>query len=148
MRFLERERATVAKLLPGLDESLRALSLMELEGPSSPGIGLFRDSGGPGLLVPESWQGRGATALDALRVQRALGSRAPSLAVATTMHHFSMATLPALITDEGMKWMLVEGVASANQIVASGFAEERPDGGILSPSMTATEGPTGGWSAG
>ncbi|MBB5081914.1 hypothetical protein HNR40_007409 [Nonomuraea endophytica] len=29
MRFLERERATVAKLLPGLEEGLRALPLME-----------------------------------------------------------------------------------------------------------------------
>ncbi|MEV7013918.1 hypothetical protein [Streptosporangium sp. NPDC051022] len=92
MRFLERERATVAKLLPGLDESLRAVPLMELEGPSGTGIRLFRESDGPGLLVPTAYQGRGATALDALRVQRALGSRAPSLAVATTLHHFSMAT--------------------------------------------------------
>lgn len=63
----------------GPDESQRAVSVMELEGPSSPGIGLSRDSGGPGLLVPDASQGRGATALDALRVQRALGSRSPSL---------------------------------------------------------------------
>ncbi|WP_433258492.1 hypothetical protein ACQPYK_23690 [Streptosporangium sp. CA-135522] len=143
MRFLERERATVAKLLPGLDESLRAVPLMELEDPNSPGIGLFRDSGGPGLLAPTDYQGRGATALDALRVQRALGSRTPSLAVATTLHHFSMATLAGLITDEGLKFMLVEGVASGNNLVAFGFAEERSDGGVLSPSMTATEGPDG-----
>ncbi|MFI7131487.1 hypothetical protein ACIBQ1_37825 [Nonomuraea sp. NPDC050153] len=144
MRFLERERATVAKLLPGLDESLRALPLIELEGPSSPGIQIFRDSGGPGLLAPSSQQGRGATALDALRVQRALGSRTPSLAVATTMHHFSMATLIGLAPAEGdLGSMLVEGVASGNQLMTSGFAEERPDAGILSPSMTATEGPDG-----
>ncbi|MER6945929.1 acyl-CoA dehydrogenase family protein [Nonomuraea sp. NPDC000554] len=144
MRFLERERATVAKLLPGLDESLRALPLMKLEGPDSPGIQLFRDSGGPGLLAPSDQQGLGATALDALRVQRALGSRTPSLAVATTMHHFSMATLIGLATTEGdLGSMLVEGVAAGNQLMASGFAEERPDAGILSPSMTATEGPDG-----
>ncbi|MDP9869075.1 MULTISPECIES: hypothetical protein [Streptosporangium] len=143
MRFLERERATVAKLLPGLDESLRAIPLMELEGPSDLGIRLFRDSGGPGLLAPTAYQGRGATALDALRVQRALGSRAPSLAVATTLHHFSIATLAGLITDEGLKSMLVEGVASTNRLVASGFAEDRPGAGVLSPSMTATEGPDG-----
>ncbi|MFI6618228.1 acyl-CoA dehydrogenase [Streptomyces sp. NPDC050528] len=144
MRFLERERAVLTKLLPGLDESLRAVSLMELESPRSPGIGLFRDSGGPGLVVPVSCQGKGATALDALRVQRALGSRSPSLAVATTMHHFSMATLVGLVTDgEGLEWMLVEGVASGNRLVASGFAEGRPGAGILSPSMTATVGPDG-----
>ncbi|MER6359193.1 acyl-CoA dehydrogenase family protein [Streptomyces sp. NPDC001634] len=144
MGFLERERATVAKLLPGLDERLRAVPLMELEGPSSPGIQHFRDSGGPRLLVPESHPGRGATALDALRVQRALGSRTPSLAVATTMHHFSMATLAALsaANGDGLRW-IIEDVASFNTLVAFGFAEERPDAGVLSPSMTATEGPDG-----
>ncbi|WP_157254853.1 acyl-CoA dehydrogenase [Nonomuraea typhae] len=147
MRFLERERATVARLLPGLEESLRALSLMELEGADSPAVQLFRDSGGPGLLVPAAYRGRGATALDALRVQRALGSRAPSLAVATTVHHFSMATLVALaITDEDggddPESMLVEGVAADNQLVPFGLPEERPGAGILSP-MTATAGPDG-----
>ncbi|MER6346428.1 acyl-CoA dehydrogenase family protein [Streptomyces sp. NPDC001595] len=140
MRFLERERTTLAKLLPDLDPALREIPLMELERAGSPGIGLFRDCGGPGLLVPESHQGRGAGALDALRVQRAIGSRSPSLAVATTMHHFSMATLVGLgaLGGDGLEWMLIEGVASANRIIASGFAEGRSGAGILEPSMTAT----------
>ncbi|MEV5547518.1 acyl-CoA dehydrogenase family protein [Streptomyces sp. NPDC052309] len=139
MRFLERERATLAKLLPDLDPALREMPMMELERPGSPGIRLFRDSGGPGLLVPEVHQGRGATALDALRVQRAIGSRSPSLAVATTMHHFSMATLVGLGgLGDGLEWMLIEGVASTNRIIASGFAEGRSGAGILDPSMTAT----------
>ncbi|MFH9574754.1 acyl-CoA dehydrogenase [Streptomyces sp. NPDC017454] len=138
MRFLERERATLAKLLPDLDPALRETPLMELERPGSPGIRHFRDSGGPGLLVPESHQGRGATALDALCVQRAIGSRSPSLAVATTMHHFSMATLVGLgDLGDGLEWMLVEGVASTNRVIASGFAEGRSGAGILDPSMTA-----------
>ncbi|MFK4541531.1 alkylation response protein AidB-like acyl-CoA dehydrogenase [Streptomyces tendae] len=139
MRFLERERATLAKLLPELDPALRETPLMELERPGSPGIRHFRDSGGPGLLVPESHQGRGATALDALRVQRAIGSRSPSLAVATTMHHFSMATLVGIGgLGDGLEWMLIEGVASSNRVIASGFAEGRSGAGILDPSMTAT----------
>ncbi|WP_369250826.1 acyl-CoA dehydrogenase [Streptomyces sp. R41] len=144
MRFLERERAALGKLLPGLDESLRALPLMTLEGPKSPGIRLFRENGGPGLLAPAAFQGRGATALEALRVQRALGSRSPSLAVATTMHHFSMATLVGLSdSGEGLEWMLIEGVASDNRLMASGFAEGRSGTGILSPSMSATVTPEG-----
>ncbi|MDH6623279.1 alkylation response protein AidB-like acyl-CoA dehydrogenase [Streptomyces sp. LBL] len=145
MRFLERERTTLAKLLPDLDPALRETPLMELERPGSPGVRLFRDSGGPGLLVPESHQGRGATALDALRVQRAIGSRSPSLAVATTMHHFSVATLVGLGhlgqvggQTDGLEWMLIEGVASTNRVIASGFAEGRGGAGILEPSMTAT----------
>ncbi|MEU4657100.1 acyl-CoA dehydrogenase family protein [Streptomyces sp. NPDC023723] len=144
MRFLERERTTLAKLLPDLDPALRETPLMELERPGSPGIGLFRDSGGPGLLVPESHRGRGATALDALRVQRAIGSRSPSLAVATTMHHFSMATLVGLGgLGDGLEWMLIEGVAADNRIMASGFAEGRAGTGILDPSMTAEVTPDG-----
>jgi alkylation response protein AidB-like acyl-CoA dehydrogenase len=144
MRFLERERAALGTLLPGLDESLRALPLMTLEGPKSPGIRLFREYGGPGLLAPAAFQGRGATALESLRVQRALGSRSPSLAVATTMHHFSMATLVGLSrSGEGLEWMLIEGVASDNRIMASGFAEGRSGTGILSPSMSATVTPEG-----
>ncbi|QOV39866.1 acyl-CoA/acyl-ACP dehydrogenase [Streptomyces ferrugineus] len=138
MRFLERERTTLAKLLPDLDPALRETPLMDLERPDSPGIRFFRDSGGPGLLVPEAHQGRGATALDALRVQRAIGSRSPSLAVATTMHHFSMATLVGLGDQgEGMEWLLIEGVAASNRIIASGFAEGRRGAGILEPTMTA-----------
>ncbi|MGW0065306.1 hypothetical protein ACWDTT_36025 [Streptosporangium sandarakinum] len=144
MRFLERERATVAKLLPGLDESLRALPLMKLEGPDSPGLQLFRDNGGLGLVAPSDQRGRGATALDALRVQRALGSRTPSLAVATTWHHLSMAILVGLATpDDDQRSMLVESLAVGNQLVAFGFAEERPGAGILSPAMTATLSPDG-----
>ncbi|WP_109031400.1 acyl-CoA dehydrogenase family protein [Streptomyces rubrogriseus] len=139
MRFLERERATLAKLLPELDPALHETPLMELERPGSPGIRHFRDSGGPGLLVPEAHQGRGATALDALRVQRAIGSRSPSLAVATTMHHFSMATLVGIGgLGDGLEWMLIEGVASSNRVIASGFAEGRSGAGILDPSVTAT----------
>lgn len=139
MRFLDRERTTLAKLLPDLDAALRGVPLPQLERPGSPGIRLFRDSGGPGLLVPESHHGRGATALDAVRVQRAIGSRSPSLAVATTMHHFSMATLVGLgESGDGLEWMLLEGVATTNRIIASGFAEGRSGSGILEPTMTAT----------
>ncbi|WP_156325566.1 hypothetical protein [Nonomuraea sp. SBT364] len=53
--FRERERATAAKLLPGLDESPRAIPLMELEGPGGPGIRLFLESGGPGCTTDCSW---------------------------------------------------------------------------------------------
>ncbi|MCG5213798.1 acyl-CoA dehydrogenase family protein [Streptosporangium soli] len=137
MRFLERERATLAKLLPGLDEGLRAVPLMELEGPDSPGIQLFRDKGGPGLLVPSAQEGRGGTALDALRVQRALGSRAPSLAVATTTHHYSIATLISLLLSRNRVGDVYE-LAADNQLVTASFAEPF-DAGILS-SLTATDG--------
>jgi alkylation response protein AidB-like acyl-CoA dehydrogenase len=140
MRFLERERHTVAKLLPGLDEFLAGIPLAELERPGNPGIAEFRRSGGAGLLVPEQHGGAGAGALEALRVQRAIGARSPSLAVATTMHHFSMASLVVLAETgggTGLEWMLMEGLAKAKKLLASGFAEGRPGSSILEPTMSA-----------
>jgi alkylation response protein AidB-like acyl-CoA dehydrogenase len=144
MRFLERERSTLASFLPKLDDMLASTPLMDLERPGGPGIAAFRECGGPGLLVPAASGGCGAGALDAMRVQRAIGARSPSLAVATTMHHFSMASLVLLSeVSEGFEWMLMEGIARGGKLLASGFAEGRPGGGILSPTATATAAPGG-----
>lgn len=139
MRLLDRERHTVAKMLPGLDEFLANTPLAELERPGNPGIGEFRRCGGAGLLVPEQHGGAGASALEALRVQRAIGARSPSLAVATTMHHFSMASLVVLSQTggTGLEWMLMEGLAKTGKLLASGFAEGRPGTSILEPTMSA-----------
>ncbi|MFD0566032.1 hypothetical protein ACFQ2M_31810 [Kitasatospora saccharophila] len=93
VNFLHRERAELEALMPGLDRALARYPLAELERSPSPAIAAFREAGGPGLLVPAANSGAGATALQAVRVQRAVGARCPSLAVATTMHHFSVAGL-------------------------------------------------------
>ncbi|HEY7313223.1 MAG TPA: acyl-CoA dehydrogenase family protein [Gemmataceae bacterium] len=135
MHFLRAERTVVAELLPGLDEALAALPLAVLERPGNPALALFRQHGGPGLLIPAEHGGRGATALQAVRVQRALGSRSPSLAIATTMHHFSVATLVEMsvgASSSGFEWLVLEGIARQRLYVASGFAEGRPDTSILS----------------
>ncbi|WP_157561460.1 acyl-CoA dehydrogenase family protein, partial [Mycobacterium sp. E802] len=143
VRFLERERAALNRLLPGLDEALTAQGLAVLERADAPGAGLFRAAGGPGLLIPTEYQGKGATALEAVRVQRAIGSRSPSLAVATTMHHFSVASLVVLAELGGNEWLLLEAVATQNMLLASGFAEGRSDGRILTPTMKSVLVPEG-----
>ncbi|MFE0251634.1 acyl-CoA dehydrogenase [Streptomyces sp. NPDC059010] len=144
MRFLARERSTIDNLLPGLDQALAGHPLLDLERPGTPGIQEFRTAGGPGLLVPTRHKGVGATAVEAVRVQRAIGARSPSLAVATTMHHFSMASLVVLSeTGDGLEWMLMEGIATTGQLLASGFAEGRSGAGILQPTMTAEVEPAG-----
>src|SRR2546423_227202 len=115
---------TFARLLPGLDEALARIPLMEMECPGNPALRLFREAGGPGLVVPTEHGGLGATPLDTIRVQRAIGSRSPSLAVATTMHHFSLATLVEMAANgSGTEWLVLEGVARQKLYVASGFAE-------------------------
>lgn len=142
MRSLQSARETCDKFLPGLLDRLADVPLEELEAPRSVAFDDFRAAGGPALLVPASYGGIGADPLQALAVVRALASRAPSLAVATTMHHFSVATLFTLadsIQSSGMEWALLEGIAEQRLLVASGFAEGRPGRGILSPTMTAAE---------
>ena len=139
MEYLKRERMVLDSYLPGFDEFLRSHALPELERPGSPAIQEFRERGGPGLLVPPEHGGGGADALAALRIQRAFGSRSPSLAVATTMHHFTVASLVAVSEmTPGLEWMILQAVGENRLLLASGFAEGTPDGGILRPSMTAT----------
>jgi alkylation response protein AidB-like acyl-CoA dehydrogenase len=126
--------------LPGLDKRLAAADLAELERPGGPALGLFKEAGGPGLLISSAHGGRGAGLVTAARVQRAIGARSPSLAVASTMHHFSVASLVEVADGgTGTEWMLVAAIARDNLLVASGFAEGRNAQSILRPTLRAEE---------
>ncbi|MFI9271282.1 acyl-CoA dehydrogenase [Kitasatospora sp. NPDC052896] len=138
MNFLRTERATLEALLPGLDETLAGYPLEELETSPSPAIRAFREAGGPALLVPARTAGIGATPLQAVRVQRAVGARCPSLAVASTMHHFSVAGLVrAAEYGTGLEGLLLEAIAKERLLLASGFAEGNTGQNILRPHITA-----------
>lgn len=137
--FLAAERRALESFLPGLDAELRGRPLEELEARDSPAIEMFRAAGGPGLLIPRDADGQGASAVDAIRVQRAIGARSPSLAVASTMHHFSLAGLLSLARESegGLEWMLLQGIAQNKLLLASGFAEGKSGQGIFTPTMRA-----------
>ncbi len=136
MKLLDGERAICDQYLPGLDEKLAGFGFLELEAPGNPGIELYRTAGGAGLLIPSIHGGGGANAVDAVRLTRALAARSPSLAVATTMHQFSVASLVALAeSSTGLEWMLLDGVARDQLLMASGFAEGRTASSILAPTM-------------
>uniref|UniRef100_UPI00053A32BA acyl-CoA dehydrogenase family protein n=1 Tax=Kitasatospora sp. MBT63 TaxID=1444768 RepID=UPI00053A32BA len=112
--------------------------LAELERAPSPAVREFRAAGGPALLVPAQHAGAGASALQAVRVQRAIGARCPSLAVATTMHHFSVAGLAeAAKYGSGLEGVLLESVAGERLLLASAFAEGNSGQNILRPHITA-----------
>ncbi len=145
MSFLGASRDTLERYLPGLDKQLAALPLLELEKPGNAGLAMFREAGGPALLVPAEFGGLGATIAEAVHVQRAIGSRSPSLAVATTMHHFSVASLVELDkAGDGLEWAMLEALAASNWLLSSGFAEGRTGQHILSPTMKATVAESGG----
>src|SRR5690349_1461571 len=138
MPFLDADRAVCDKLLPDLRQRLAELPLAELEAEDSPAIEIFRAHGGTNLLVPASYGGLDASPLDACRVIRALAAQAPSMTVATMMHHFSLGTLFAvaeLVGDSGLEDLLLRRVVDERLLVASGFAEGRTAQGILSPTM-------------
>jgi alkylation response protein AidB-like acyl-CoA dehydrogenase len=136
LRFLARERETLEQFLPGLDAALAAMPLAQLESPETQGIAAFRESNGVGLLIPDEQRGRGAGPVEAVRVQRAIGSRSPSLAVATTMHHFSAATMLELWRlQHGLGWMLLQAIGEGKVLLASGFAEGARGQGIMKPTM-------------
>jgi alkylation response protein AidB-like acyl-CoA dehydrogenase len=146
LRFLQSERTELAALLPGLDQVLARTPLLDMERPGSAAVRAFREHGGPGLLVPAQYGGLGATPLRAVRLQRALASRSPSLAVATAMHHFSAATLAEMALSEagsGMEWALLEGVARHNLLVASAFAEGKAGTSVLSSALEVRRTPDG-----
>lgn len=141
MRSLDQARSLCESYLPGLIDGLTKLPFDQREAPGGATLPVFRKAGGPGLVIPTDYGGLGATPLDAVRVVRAIGSLAPSLAVATTMHHFSVATLFTFaesIKNSGMEWALLEAITTRNLLVSSGFAEGRTAQGILAPTMTAT----------
>jgi alkylation response protein AidB-like acyl-CoA dehydrogenase len=144
MNFLKRERQTLEQLLPGLDAALAGFPLMEMERPGNPSIPAFKRLGGPGLLIPERLGGRGATPLQAVRAQRAIACRAPSLAVATTMHHFTIATLMEIDLDiPDLEAEQLESVARGNLYMGSGFAESKPGTNIQTSALRMERVPGG-----
>ncbi|MEU8543832.1 acyl-CoA dehydrogenase family protein [Streptomyces sp. NPDC048717] len=147
MKFLQTDLDTCERLLPGLIDRLTEVPFETLESADSPAIGLFRDHGGTNLLVPRAYGGLGADALDAVRVVRAIGSVAPSLAVATAMHHFSVGMLysigPLYAETTDIERTVLETVARDHSLIASGYAEGRTGRGILSPTVEARPVPGG-----
>jgi alkylation response protein AidB-like acyl-CoA dehydrogenase len=136
MNLLRTERDTLNAYIPGLDKYLGEIPLLELEQPGNGALPRFRELGGPGLLVPAEYSGKGASLLDAVRIQRAVGSRSPSLAVATTMHHFSVASLVELTAaGNGFEWVMLTAIAENSWLLSSGFAEGKPGQHILTPTM-------------
>ncbi|MET0133322.1 MAG: acyl-CoA dehydrogenase family protein [Kibdelosporangium sp.] len=138
--FMFDELSTTERLLPGLDKQLREIGTAELERAGSPGLGIFREHSGPGLVVPTELGGLGASLVEALQVQRVLGARSASLSIAVTMHVCTVLAMPPCpATDE-----LLGAVAAARLYVASGFGEGKPGGSVLAPAMKG-ERIEGGW---
>jgi alkylation response protein AidB-like acyl-CoA dehydrogenase len=145
MNFLKRDRETLEKFLPTLDAKLQNIPLMEIEQPGNPGLAILRELEGTGLLVPTQHGGKGATPAEAIQIHRAVATRSPSLAIAMTMHNFSVATLVEYLFYGDYTVELLQQIAGGQLLVASGFAEGRTGTSILDPLMKATPQDGGGY---
>ncbi|MDA5283049.1 acyl-CoA dehydrogenase family protein [Streptomyces sp. NPDC054904] len=152
MRSLTTARGICEQFHPGLLDALENLPLTSADGGAresadSPVLELYREHAGPGLLVPAAYGGAAAGPLEAVRVQRALAAASPSLGVASTMHHFTVAMLFRLaeVTDRLTPTQLkvMTAVASDGLLLASGWAEGRTSQNILTPSVVAERTPGG-----
>lgn len=140
LSLLTRARTALEQHAPGFDARLAALDYLERESPASNVVALFKQYGPVGLLVATSAGGRGASIDDAVQVQIALGARSPSLAVASTMHQFSVASLVALTRDgSGAEGLLLAAIAQNRLLLSSGFAEGQSGAGILDSGMQAQQ---------
>lgn len=141
MRSLDEARNVCERHHPGMCAALADISLAEREAPGGPVLDIFRKFGGPALMVPAEYGGLGADALDASRIVRAMSSYSPSLGAATTMHHYTTATLFALARRAGRltaaQLELLADIAPGNLLVASGWAEGNPGANIVVPAATA-----------
>ena len=126
------------EVIPGLSQALSERGMSALEADGSLGLDIYRESGGAGMLVARQHGGLGACAEQAVHCIRALGSLAPSLAIATTMHNFSVAALNSIEDHfEGVEWMVLDAIANDHLLMSSAFAEGVSGQGFLSPTMTA-----------
>lgn len=136
--LMVREREILENYIPGLLDYLDRTPLMDLESRGSDAIAKFKEFGGTSLIVPKELGGRGATALEAVRAQRAIGSRSPSLGAATTMHHLSIASLIEFARGASEDdRALVKGLVGQHAVIASGFSEGTPGGSVFVPTMKA-----------
>ncbi|GAA2061191.1 acyl-CoA dehydrogenase family protein [Williamsia deligens] len=136
--LLREARAALRRRLPGLADWAASTTLAEREARGNDGLAQFRAAGGCRLIVPEEISGAGVGAVEALAVQRAVGAVSPSLAVATVMHHLSIATI-VQIAQEGPEedLALLQSVVEQDSLIASAFAEGRVGGSTLVPTVSA-----------
>lgn len=132
--FLERERAQLELIMPGLDQRLSSQDVESLETRGSTVIRDFAASGGAGLLVARKYGGLGASASQATDALRAIGSRSASLAVSTTMHHYKVAWLAETL-DARRRGKVLTKITQNKLFVASCGSEGRTADGTFNPGI-------------
>ncbi|MED4129751.1 MULTISPECIES: acyl-CoA dehydrogenase family protein [Shouchella] len=121
--FLEKERQVFRQYFPTIDEAFGKDSLWDREKHTDELLQQAKESGMTALMIPKEYGGKGATALDAIYIQRWIASKSPSLAVSLMMHQFSVASLIEAATIQPNLQEVLKQIAENNLLLASAFAE-------------------------
>ncbi|MFI8366979.1 acyl-CoA dehydrogenase [Streptomyces sp. NPDC085466] len=141
MRLLSTERALLDQVLPGFDARLAEWGTAAAEDPRTGAVDAFRAAGGGNLLIPAALGGAGLGCRDGVRLQRAVGSRAPSLAVASTMHHYKVAWLARC--GGPAAGAVLRRIAAERHLVASCGAEGTVGKNVFTPGIDVVAAPGG-----
>jgi alkylation response protein AidB-like acyl-CoA dehydrogenase len=133
VNILSAERAVLDRVLPGFDKWLAGLGMSGAEDPANEVIEEFRKAGGGNAMIPNSFGGGGLSCLEGALFLRALGSRAPALAVASTMHHYKVAWLAEVLESDQNG--IVKRIVSERYLVASCGAEGRSGKQLFAPGI-------------
>lgn len=135
MKFLARELEVMEAVLPGLEGALAAAPFEKIEGSDRWAVERFVAAGGVALAAPTEAGGKACSALTLTRLQRAVGARAPSLAVASTMHHYKVKTLNLML--EGERRSFLSRMIEQRWLIASCGAEGFRSKSLFEPTMRA-----------
>lgn len=136
--FMYEAREILEKYAPGLDSYLADLGLEALEAMKPHRLAdIIRQHQLPSLWIPQSLGGGGISPYEGIRLQRAIGSRAPSIAMMLTMHNFTLSFCNDLANVVPTCADMLHQTAQHNHLVASAFAEGRYGAGILDSTVYA-----------
>ncbi|MFD5799399.1 hypothetical protein ACFWIO_38925 [Streptomyces diastatochromogenes] len=120
-------RAGLDAMADGLFAALSARSAEQHEQDAGPAFAALKRTRATALLVPREYAGTGASAADAVRFQVALGTLAPAVAIATTMHHYKIAALGRVArSGDERAAAIVKDLGTGAGLLASGGAESTP----------------------
>ncbi|MDQ0300595.1 alkylation response protein AidB-like acyl-CoA dehydrogenase [Salibacterium salarium] len=135
--FLQKERQVLNQYFSGFDYQLKQDSLLsrEMENVTTY-MDMAKSLGITSLMIPKEYGGKGASALEAIYIQRSIGSRSPSLAVSFMMHQFSIASLIEAAKYQTNLQSALTNISEHNLLLASAFAEG-VESNIFTPNVVA-----------
>ena len=137
--FMSESREVLEKYVPGLDNHLDSIGLETIEKfPPNELAALIRHYRLPSLWIPDELGGSNINAYDGIRIQRAIGSRSPSMAIMLAMHNFTVSFCSALKEFLPPCADMLRRTAQESLLIASAFAEGRYGAGILDSSVYVT----------